>query len=280
MTKKNTDFPWDIKDREKYGVHFGPYYDSRFKPTRRLMFKIGVPFIMKTVGSFFTSSQVSVIGKDIEDELISRKGGIIYAHWHRYASYYFMYACHKRHVIMSSHKDSGEIGARTMKSVGILTVRGAPKKKSLRSDTIKDKKGKEALTAMVGLIKNEGFHAGLTVDGPSGPAFVIKKGLIRLAKESGSPIIAMSVAAKPHFTLPSWDRMWIPTPRSKIIYIFTGPFYVPKDANNEKMEAIRVEIEGQMKMWAEKAQLYWKDAKLRKELGKPVNIKTVFSPKL
>ena len=169
MTKENTDFPWDIKDHRKYGVHFGPYDDSRFKPSRRFMFKTGVPSMMKIVGSFFTSSKVSVIGKDIEDELISRKGGIIYAHWHRYAPYYFMYACHKRHVIMSSHKDSGEIGARTMKSVGILTVRGAPKKISSRSDKIKNKKGKEALTAMVGLIKNEGFHAGLTIDGPSPP---------------------------------------------------------------------------------------------------------------
>ena len=92
--------------------------------------------------------------------------------------------------------------------------------------------------------------------------------------------MAMSIAAKPHFTLPSWDRMWMPAPWSQVIYIFTGPFYVPKDADNETMETIRVEIEGHMKMWAEKAEIYWKDARLREELGKPVNVETFFSPNL
>lgn len=279
MKKIRNDFPWDIKNPEQYGVHFGPYDDSRFKPTRRLMFKTGVPFMMKLIGFFYTSSKVSVIGKHIEDRLVSGKGGVIYAHWHRYAQYYFMYASHKRHVIMSSHKDSGEIGARTMKSVGILTVRGAPKKVK-RGGRIKDKKGKEALNAMIKLMRDEGFHAGLTVDGPSGPALILKKGLIHLAKESGSPILVMSAAARPHFTLSTWDKMWMPALWSKIVYIFTGPFYVPRDADDEKMEDIRREIEEHMKVWAKNAELYWKDVKLRGELGEPVEIETYFSPDL
>ncbi len=279
MKKKNNDFLWDIKNPEKYGVHFGPYDNSRFKPTRRFMFKTGIPSMMKIIGSFYKSSKVYVIGKPLEDELISNGKGIIYAHWHRYAQYYFMYASHKRHVIMSSHKDSGEVGARTMKSVGILTVRGAPKKVK-KSGRIKDMKGKEALDAMIKLIRDEGFNAGLTVDGPSGPALVLKKGLVHLARESGAPILVLNAAARPHFTLPTWDGMWMPAPLSKIVYIFTGPFYVPKGADDEKMEEIRLEIEDHMKEGVKRAERYWKDTDLREKLGRPVRIEIHFSPKL
>lgn len=279
MKKMKNDFPWDIKNPEQYGVHFGPYDDSRFKPSRRFMFNAGIPIMLKVVGPFYTSSRVSVIGKPLEDELTSTGRGVIYAHWHRYAQYYYMYASHKRHVIMSSHKDSGEVGARTMRAVGILTVRGAPRKVK-RDGRIKEKQGKEALSAMIKLMQKEGFHAGLTVDGPSGPPLVLKKGLVHLARESGSPIMVMSAAARPHFILPTWDRMWMPAPFSRIAYIFTGPFYVPKDADDEKIEEIRIEIEEHMRVWAGRAELYWKDARLRDELGEPVKIEPYFSPEL
>lgn len=269
MGKDKIDVLWDIKDPDKYGVQFGPYDDGRFKPSRRLMFWVGVPSAIFIFENFFKFSRVGIIGEEIENELMAQKKGIIYAHWHKYAAFYFMYARHKRHVIMTSHKDSGEFGARSMERVGILTVRGSTKKVK-SSGVLKDKKGKEALAVMAELIKNEKFHAGLTVDGPSGPAFKLKKGAVKLASETGAPIVVMTVAAKPHFTLPSWDGMLLPAPWSKVIYILKGPFYVPKGVDEEKMDEIRQTLEEDMKDIEEKTGLYWDDEEIRREFGEPI----------
>ena len=269
MAKDKRDILLGIKDPDRYGVQFGPYDDSRFKPSRRLMFWLGVPTVMFVFMRFFKFSRIGIIGREIEDQLISQGKGIIYAHWHKYAALYFMYARHKRHVIMSSHKDSGEFGSRCMERVGILTVRGSTKKLK-SSGALKDKKGKEALAVMADLIKNEKFHAGLTVDGPSGPAFKLKKGAVKLASETGAPIVVMTVAAKPHFKLPSWDRMMLPAPWSKVIYFLTGPYYVPKGADEKKIEEIRETLEKEMKDVEERVRLYWKDGDVRREFGEPI----------
>ncbi len=271
MSKNNRDFMWDIKGPDRYDVQFGPYDDSRFKFSRRLMFWLGVPSAVFIFKSFFKFSRVGIIGGEIEDKLIGQDKGIIYTHWHKYAAFYFMYARHKRHVIMSSHKDSGEFGSRCMEKVGILTVRGATTKVK-RGGVLKDKKGKEALAVMAKLIKNEKFHAGLTVDGPSGPAFKLKRGAIRLARDTGAPILAMTVAAKPHFTLPSWDRMMLPAPWSKVIYFLTGPYYVPKDTGDKKIEEIRETLEKEMRDVEDRVRLYWDNEEIRREFGEPARI--------
>jgi lysophospholipid acyltransferase (LPLAT)-like uncharacterized protein len=232
------------------------------------MFWLGVPSLMFIFMGFFKSCRVGVIGKELENELISKNESIIYAHWHRYAPLYLMYGSYKKHVIMSSHKDSGELGARCMKKVGIETVRGAPKKIGKKGN-IKDRRGKVALLAMGELMKREGFHAGLTVDGPSGPAFVLKKGTITLAKETGFPIVVLTAAIKRKFTILSWDKMWFPLPFTKIIYFLTGPFFIPHDADDTLFEECRLTIENHMKDMAEKAERYWNEAEIKNELPEP-----------
>ena len=61
--------------------------------------------------------------------------------------------------MMISQKEGGEYGARCMARVGVLAVRGSTSSLS-RTGRIRDKKGREALAAMVGLVRDEGFHAG------------------------------------------------------------------------------------------------------------------------
>jgi len=259
----------EIKDPEKYGVHLGPYDNSRFKLKTILIFWLGLHFAWFFAFRFHDYSKIGIIGKDLEDNLIQKKKGIIYAHWHRYSQFYFFHIRQKRHVMMISSKEGGEFGARCMARIGVIAIRGSPKRVK-RDGRVKDKKGKDALRAMESLVRNEGFHAGLTVDGSKGPAFVMKIGAINLSSDTGSPIIVLTAAAKPHFTLPGWDKMWMPAPFSKIVYFFTGPFYVPKDADNIEKEETRLKIEGHMRDMAKKAENYFKDEKIRKEFPEPL----------
>ncbi len=254
---------------EKYGVHLGPYDDGRFSFSTRLALSLGMTLGVGLVTSGYTLSRVGFIGDDINKEMLSRKQGIIYAHWHRYAQYYYFWVRHRRHVMMISQREGGEYGARCMAQVGVLAVRGSASSLS-RTGKIRDKKGREALAAMVGLVRDEGFHAGLTVDGPKGPALSLKRGAVALARETGSPILVLTAAARPHARLFSWDRMWVPIPFSRIVYFFTGPFYVPGNAGERELEEIRAGLEAHMRDIADTAEHYFTEKKVRERFPDPV----------
>jgi lysophospholipid acyltransferase (LPLAT)-like uncharacterized protein len=260
---------WKIKDPGKYGVDFGPAPDSQFKRSRRLILWVGLHLAWGVVFRFYRSSRIGVIGKQLEDELIARGKGIIYAHWHRYSQFYFFHVGRKRHVMMISPKFGGEYGARCMDRVGVLSVRGSSKKLS-KEGVPRQRGGREALSAMEGLVREEGFHAGITVDGPKGPALCMKAGAIHLARDTGSPIMVLTAAAKPHLRLPGWDRMWMPLPFSRIIYFFSGPFYVPKDVESDQEEEIRLCVEGHMREMTQKAEGYWKEENTRSQFPAPL----------
>ncbi|MBN2223327.1 MAG: DUF374 domain-containing protein [Deltaproteobacteria bacterium] len=254
---------------EKYGVHLGPYEDSRFSFSYRLLFRLGVPFGVCFVTPGYSMSRVGIVGGGLNEEMLSGKRGIIYAYWHRYAQYYYFWARRRRHVMMISQREGGEYGARCMARVGVLAVRGSTSSLS-RSGKIRDKKGREALAAMVGLVRDEGFHAGITVDGPKGPALTLKKGAVTLARDTGSPILVMTVAARPHVRLFNWDKMWMPVPLSRIVYFFTGPFWVPKDTDESEIEAIRIEIETHMRQMTDLTERYFADKSVRTGFPEPV----------
>ena len=60
---------------EKYGVHLGPYDDSRFSFSSRLVFWLGIPLGVGLVTPGYTLSRVGVIGDDLNEEMLSTKRG-------------------------------------------------------------------------------------------------------------------------------------------------------------------------------------------------------------
>lgn len=63
----------------------------------------------------------------------------------------------------------------------------------------------------------------VTPDGPRGPHHKIKPGLIAIAALAGANIIPMTWSATRVWTLPTWDRMAIPLPFSKVTLRFGQP---------------------------------------------------------
>ncbi len=259
---------FNLRDPARYGVDMGPGPDSDFRASRRLVMWFGLHLAWGLVFRFYRSSRLGFVGRDVEDGLLARGKGIIYAHWHQYAQFYFFHAGGKRHLMMISPKLGGEFGARCMDRVGVLTVRGSSTKVT-REGHLRYRGGKEALSAVVRLVKEEGFHAGITADGPKGPAFRLKPGALYLARDTGSPILVLTTAARPRFRLPGWDRMWMPFPFSRIINFFSGPFYVPPDADEDRIEETRLRLEQHMQDMTAKAVRYWKDEETRREFPEP-----------
>lgn len=154
----------------------------------------------------------------------------ILAFWHGRilpATYAFR---HRGIVVITSENYDGEWIARIIEQFGYGTARGSTSRGARR-----------ALLQLVRDVKAK--PAGFTVDGPRGPARVAQPGAVWLSKATGNPVLPFHVEAARHWELRSWDRAQIPKPFSRVAVVVGEPFTVPRDADDEALEAARVRLE-------------------------------------
>jgi lysophospholipid acyltransferase (LPLAT)-like uncharacterized protein len=193
---------------------------------------------------FYRTSRTYRINGEMEERFFSEKRPIIIAQFHHWDVFYFFAFRHRRHAIMTGDRWGGDLGAFLMANLGIETVRRTTRPMDENDPGFIS--GKQATAELIRMVTKEGYNATMTVDGPRGPLFTVKHGIIDLATATGAPIITMSVAARPRITAPTWDRMRLPCPFSTIATVFGGPFYVPADADKKARENIRLNLERHM----------------------------------
>jgi lysophospholipid acyltransferase (LPLAT)-like uncharacterized protein len=160
-----------------------------------------------------------------------RKEQIILAFWHsRILLMPFPYRGPKACVMNSRHRD-GEIITRVLKRFGVSAVRGS----STRG----------WMGGLKGMLEayRQGFDLLVVPDGPRGPRYKAKPGVLQLARATGAPIFPVTYSAAWKATVSSWDRLLIPFPFSRVMYIVGQPITVPADASSELMETKRQELE-------------------------------------
>jgi len=155
----------------------------------------------------------------------------IMAFWHGRilsATYYFR---RRGIVVMTSENFDGEWIARIIYRFGYWTARGSTSRGATR--------------ALLQLKRDmaRGHPAGFTVDGPRGPARRVQPGVVWLAKVTGNPVVPFHIEALRHWTMRSWDRTQIPKPFSTVALVVGAPIDVGPDANENGLEAKRVELE-------------------------------------
>ncbi len=174
------------------------------------------------------------INGDIEGRFFAEGRPIILAHYHYWDIFYFLTFRHRRHAIMCGDRWGGDLGAFLMAKVEIETVRRTTRE--MDEDDPGFISGASAKRELVRMVVEEGYNAAVSVDGPRGPIFSVKQGVVDVAAETGAPIVTMSVATYPRVTVPTWDRMFVPVPFSRIVTIFGGPFYVAPNADERQRE--------------------------------------------
>lgn len=86
-------------------------------------------------------------------------------------------------------------------------------------------KGKAALERVNAQLRN-GYSTMINPDGPAGPVKKLKQGVLIMAKESGVPIIPITMEASPQWLLNTWDKKKQPLPFSKVKIEYHEPIYV------------------------------------------------------
>lgn len=171
------------------------------------------------------SLHITVYRRQIVQQCRQKGENILYSFWHE--NMILPLLVHEKqgiNVLVSQHFD-GEIIATILKTFGYSSIRGS----STRG-------GKEAFDVMKKKVNTSRAEIAFTPDGPQGPRREAKLGIVRLAAQTGSPIVPIAVAASGTKRLKSWDRLLIVLPFSRCVLVYHPPLYVPAKANQEQLK--------------------------------------------
>jgi lysophospholipid acyltransferase (LPLAT)-like uncharacterized protein len=141
-------------------------------------------------------------------------------------------------ALVSKSRD-GDMSAAFMGSFGIQAVRGSGGRD--RRHTV-EKGGARALLQMKRALE-EGASVATIADISNTVRRHCGEGVIALARMSGRPIIPMGFATSRWHALDTWDQATIHLPFSRGAVVSGSPIEVPRDADENVIEAKRQEVE-------------------------------------
>lgn len=175
----------------------------------------GIPFTVK-----FEEKNAQVL------EQVGREN-VIFALWHNrfFIAPYFaaVFKKKKNLAALASRSRDGQLISAILRMFNFAVVCGSSKKG-----------GDVALKQLSRKIIDENCSTAITVDGPTGPIYQVKPGVVKLASLTGAPIIPLSCSFTRYFCIKkSWDRFLIPKPFTTCTVSFGEPIYVKKDIAKE-----------------------------------------------
>jgi lysophospholipid acyltransferase (LPLAT)-like uncharacterized protein len=149
---------------------------------------------------------VEHVNKDRMEEVRKETGSLIACFWHgRLLLMPFAVKGVKAKVLISRHRD-GEFIARVIRFFGLGTVRGSHRKGGVAS-----------IREMIAAVK-EGWTIAITPDGPKGPRYRIKEGLVELARISRKPILPVAYGARKKKLSTPGTASFFPTPFQRLSF--------------------------------------------------------------
>jgi lysophospholipid acyltransferase (LPLAT)-like uncharacterized protein len=186
----------------------------------------------------YRTSSFDVEPADVYERMDSQLP-VILAFWHgqHFLTPFIKKPYHRAKVLISRHRD-GEINAQAAQRLGIGTIRGS-------GDTRKGKSlvkgGSAAFRAMLSTL-DEGINVALTADVPK----ISKRaglGIVKLAQQSGRPIIPVAIATSRRIETKSWDKAVVNLPFSRGAAVAGDPILVAPETDRDGLEAIRKQVE-------------------------------------
>jgi lysophospholipid acyltransferase (LPLAT)-like uncharacterized protein len=198
---------------------------------------------MKRLLVILTAWVIRLVGATIRVTLDDRAGilnrpdhpPIIMAFWHNrvalMAYYNWRYCWGRNSVTFISRSRDGQFITDVAAQLGIKAVRGSS-----------SRHGQAAMLAALRAAEDPRTDLVLTPDGPRGPRYEIKPGLLRLAQATKRPIVAITYVLPRRFELKSWDRFHLPLPFSRCRLITNDLISVPEAATEVELAAISARV--------------------------------------
>ncbi len=189
-----------------------------------------------------------VILPDSTKHLIEKGGGFVLAIWHNNMASLVTY-CHKellkKHGVhispLASHSKDGEFISQTVAKFGFQTIRGSS-----------SKGGAAGAIALIRAAK-QGIVPLFTVDGPKGPLYEVKPGVIEVASLTKLPIVILLTSFDHYIEFQkAWDKHRFPKFAAKQTFLYSEPIPIPQGLSREEILQKTAELQTRMQtLWAE-----------------------------
>jgi lysophospholipid acyltransferase (LPLAT)-like uncharacterized protein len=137
-------------------------------------------------------------------------------------------------ALASASRDGGLVTS-TIERFGVVPVRGSS-----------SRRGAQALREMVACAER-GLDLSITPDGPRGPRYTVRDGVISTAQLTGLTIVPAAYHLNWKVCLNSWDRFQIPLPFARCEVVTGTPLRVPREATGDEREALRLQLETELR---------------------------------
>lgn len=187
---------------------------------RKFKDKLKLGFLINLVKVFFHIEKHLLKIKNINYPV----NQVIFSMWHCHQCLVYGIEDKSKFYALISASNDGEIIAKAAECLNIKSVRGSTKRRGV--------------AASLELIEklNEGNSAAIMVDGPRGPRFKAKDGIINISKISGVPIVPCAWFSKDKTFLEfnTWDKFKVPVGFCKSVALYGEPIYIPKELTKEE----------------------------------------------
>jgi len=211
---------------------------------KKLKVNLFPPIIRLLIYLIGKTTKFTVIG---EENYKNIKGPVLFTFWHNrifLSVYYYRYMLNKKNIcVLASPSRDGEILTRTLSKLGFSLARGSTKHYS-----------KNALTTMMESFE-KGFDGAIVPDGPQGPKYKVKEGVVRIARKTGLPLIPVAYNTSRKKILSTWDSFLFPLPFSRAVLIYGEPLMVSLAMSDEKAKVL---LEKEIKRITEEAEEYFR----------------------
>jgi lysophospholipid acyltransferase (LPLAT)-like uncharacterized protein len=206
--------------------------DWKFNISKRLSI-----LLLVVLRLYSRTFRITIENEECWMDYLTSGGSVLLCTWHQqfFAAIrpFKSYESFKPSLMISRSQD-GDIIARIAEKQGWHTVRGSS-----------SRGGGQALKEMVSRFRQSGLAAHI-VDGPRGPAGVVKAGVISLARATGAVIVPFYTEADKAWYFHSWDRFMLPKPFARVTLRF-GPMIPCSDEGVDSFESQRVLLETTMR---------------------------------
>jgi len=206
-----------------------------FKKLRRIAtIKLGGSLVYYLALIYSMTFRLKVVNDAEWINFLEQGGRVLICCWHQQffigVRVFRRYRKYSASVMISKSTD-GDIASRVAEAADVFPVRGSS-----------SRNGGPALKEMIARL-NQGRLAVHLLDGPRGPAGVVKAGAIAIASGADAAIVPGFVAADRAWYMGSWDRYMIPKPFARVTVTFCPLLKMPPIKDDHIFEEQRQILE-------------------------------------
>lgn len=219
----------------------------RLTPLRRFSYALATPLLTGIVSLLWKTYRIEhTIGADVVEQVLANERAYVPCYWHR-----DILVCLLtirgwirrgfRAAIIISPSVDGEVPSKIAHSWGAEVIRGSAKRT-----------GALAMRDMHQVMKR-GVSIITAADGPVGPAYYFKSGVILSSRIGSAPMLPLACAASAAWTFDTWDHFTLPKPFARIVVAVGEPVPVPPRATTEELELLRMRMQNAVNSLAEES---------------------------